>query len=198
MYEEIIKALLAIFALGYVLYILRYRRDFKISQGLLFSILLASFSTTLLLSTVTKPVNGLSYSLSLGYVGLVFFALSFGELGGIAAGMGAGVGRYLLSGSLNDLGVSFIACVTGGFLAGKIAKRDSSFSNLILGSVLGIMAVLSIHYTYLALIIGTSLGEIYTQTAPLLASATTGVLFGTGLAALIKKWEKWPEPIERS
>ncbi|WP_157722456.1 hypothetical protein [Thermococcus gorgonarius] len=180
---------------GYLYYVIHNRKNFNTSQGNLLLILTASFLLGLLSNGFQKNIDGYVYGLSPVYTGLLFTALSFGEIGGIMAGIGAGVAEYFKSSDSIVFEIFFVAYVAGGFLAGRIARGDSSFSTLILGSVIGALAIMAIHYAYLLPVRGLKIGEAYVQTSPLLASVTTGVILGTGLAALFKKWDKWPEPI---
>jgi uncharacterized membrane protein len=196
MNRELIKGLIFMAFIAYSIYLLHYRREFRLSQGIVFSIVLSAFSVSILMSMITEQLNS-QEALSLGYVALVFFALSFGEIGGIASGFGVSLGCYLQSGDPNALGISFVASTIGGFVIGRMAKRDSSFSNLILGSVLGITLILGVYYIYFLLSLNIGVEKAYEMGAPLVTSATTGVLIGTGVAAFLKKWEKWPDPIER-
>jgi uncharacterized membrane protein (DUF485 family) len=53
-------------------------------------------------------------------------------------------------------------------------------------------------YAYLRLITGVGYSDALSTLAPVVSSVTTGVILGTGLLLAVRKWEKWPGPLEGS
>jgi uncharacterized membrane protein len=191
-----VELVILITSLGYVIYLLKRRKAFVLSGESVFSILLGSLVVTLLLEDVTVLKTGTG-PMTLGYVGLLFFAIAFGETAGITAGIGLGIGEYLLRGDPNWAMASLIASVVAGGIAGFIGRREEEFSTALLGAVLGGSLYVVVMYTYLR-IIGVGYSDALSTLAPVVGSVTTGVILGTGLLLAVRKWEKWPGPLEGS
>jgi len=192
-----VELIMAVTFLGYGVYLLKRRKVFTLPSGVALSIILSSLAVTMLLedAAVLKTETG---PMTLGYTGLLFFALAFGETAGITAGIGLGAGEYLLKGDPNWAAASLIASVVAGGIAGFIGRRGEEFSTALLGSVLGGSVYVVFMYAYLRSIAGVGHSSALSTLAPLMSSVTTGVILGTGLLLAVRKWEKWPGPLEGS
>lgn len=192
-----IAAIIAATLLGYGVYLLKRRKVFTLPGGLTLSILMSSLAVTMLLedAAVLKTETG---PMTLGYTGLLFFAVAFGETAGISAGIGLGAGEYLLRGDPKWAAASLIASVVAGGIAGFIGRRGEEFSTALLGAVLGGSVYVVLMYAYLRCIAGAGYSSALSTLAPLVSSVTTGVILGTGLLLVVRKWEKWPGPLEGS
>ncbi|NJF25852.1 hypothetical protein [Thermococcus sp. Bubb.Bath] len=191
------ELIILVTALGYAVYLLKRRRAFTLPGGIVLSILLGSLAVTLLLEDVAvlKTETG---PMTLGYAGLLFFALAFGETAGITAGIGLGAGEYLLRGDPNWAAASLIASMAAGGLAGFIGRGGEEFSTALLGAVLGGSVYVIFMYTYLRIVTGVGYSDALSMLAPVVSSVTTAVILGVGLLLTVRKWEKWPGPLEGS
>ncbi|ASJ01942.1 hypothetical protein A3L09_01025 [Thermococcus profundus] len=194
---EALKAVSLLMLTAYTVFVFKNRKKFNLKMDHIIPIIVTSAIITMVLYVeARKNIQNGSF-LTLGYTGLFFFSLSFGELAGVAAAMGLAMGEYVMNPNPEGVLLLLLLSTLSGILTGWVGRKRDEFSMLLLGSIIGGTALVSGEWAYYHFLKGLTVDGVAETLAPLVASVTTGVLLATALVVGARKMEKWPSPIER-